>query len=164
HLDARRPAIPRRRRRRHTVRVHAAARASAVALSRPPGPPACPSRAMIGLRDNVAHAHSHDHGGHRHPHHHHGHDHSHAVKADAAVGVIGALTAASVLGKGNGESLEVEGRFPPILTELFAFGGTLVAGLVILTTGFERADAIASLAVAILMLRSGYKLQRKAIR
>jgi cobalt-zinc-cadmium efflux system protein len=35
---------------------------------------------------------------------------------------------------------------------------------VIVVTGFDRADAIASLVVAVLMLRSGVDLQRKAIR
>ena len=44
------------------------------------------------------------------------------------------------------------------------FIGTLIAGIVILVTGFDRADAIASLFVAVLMLRSGFDLQRKAIR
>ena len=34
----------------------------------------------------------------------------------------------------------------------------------IIVTGFDRADAIASLIVAGLMFRSGYALQRKAIR
>jgi len=45
-----------------------------------------------------------------------------------------------------------------------AFVGTLVAGIVIIVTGFDRADAIASLIVAGLMFRSGYALQRKAVR
>jgi cobalt-zinc-cadmium efflux system protein len=47
---------------------------------------------------------------------------------------------------------------------LYAFIGTLIAGIVILVTGFDRADAMASLLVAVLMLRSGFDLQRKAIR
>ena len=42
--------------------------------------------------------------------------------------------------------------------------GPLVAGIVIIFTGFDRADAIASLVVAVLMFRSGFDLQRKAIR
>jgi cobalt-zinc-cadmium efflux system protein len=50
------------------------------------------------------------------------------------------------------------------VTDLYAFIGTLVAGIVILVTGFDRADAIASLVVAGLMFRSGYSLQRKAVR
>jgi cobalt-zinc-cadmium efflux system protein len=33
-----------------------------------------------------------------------------------------------------------------------------------MATGFNRADAIASFAVAVLMLRSGFDLQRKAVR
>lgn len=82
----------------------------------------------------------------------------------AAVGVVVNLLAAWILAKANRESLNVEGSFQHILTDLYAFVGTLVAGIVILTTGFVRADAIASLAVAGLMFRSGFELQRRAIR
>jgi cobalt-zinc-cadmium efflux system protein len=86
------------------------------------------------------------------------------VTTVAAVGVVVNLVAAWVLAKANRQSLNVEGSFQHILTDLYAFIGTLVAGVVILVTGFNRADAIASIFVAILMLRSGYALQRKAIR
>jgi cobalt-zinc-cadmium efflux system protein len=57
----------------------------------------------------------------------------------------------------------VEGSFQHIVTDLYAFIGTLIAGLVIVWTGFDRADAIASLFVAALMLRSGFGLQRRAM-
>ena len=90
--------------------------------------------------------------------------HGLAVTIVAAVGVVVNLLAAYVLAKANRESLNVEGSFQHILTDLYAFAGTLVAGIVIMTTGFVRADAIASLAVAILMLRSGWTLQRRAMR
>jgi len=50
------------------------------------------------------------------------------------------------------------------VTDLYAFLGTFIAGVVILVTGFHRADAIASLIVEGLMFRSGYILQRKAVR
>jgi cobalt-zinc-cadmium efflux system protein len=86
------------------------------------------------------------------------------VTVVAAVGVVVNLAAAWVLAKANRQSLNVEGSFQHILTDLYAFIGTLAAGIVILVTGFDRADAIASIFVAILMLRSGYVLQRKAIR
>jgi cobalt-zinc-cadmium efflux system protein len=82
----------------------------------------------------------------------------------AAVGVVVNIVAAWVLAKANRQSLNVEGSFQHILTDLYAFIGTLIAGIVIMTTGFDRADAIASLFVAGLMLRSGIALQRKAIR
>jgi cobalt-zinc-cadmium efflux system protein len=87
-----------------------------------------------------------------------------AVTIVAGIGVIVNLVAAWVLAKANRESLNVEGSFQHIITDLYAFIGTLIAGVVILTTGFDRADAIASLVVAVLMVRSGYYLQRKAIR
>ncbi len=82
----------------------------------------------------------------------------------ASLGVVVNLAAAWVLAKANRESLNVEGSFQHIVTDLYAFVGTLVAGIVILVTGFNRADAIASLVVAGLMFRSGYDLQRKAVR
>jgi cobalt-zinc-cadmium efflux system protein len=82
----------------------------------------------------------------------------------AAVGVAVNIAAAWILAKANRQSLNVEGSFQHILTDLYAFIGTLVAGIVIVLTGIDRADAIASLAVACLMFRSGYVLQRKAMR
>jgi cobalt-zinc-cadmium efflux system protein len=82
----------------------------------------------------------------------------------AAVGVVVNLIAAWVMAKANRQSLNIEGSFQHIVTDLYAFVGTLVAGIVILITGFDRADAIASLVVAALMVRSGFDLQRKAIR
>jgi cobalt-zinc-cadmium efflux system protein len=87
-----------------------------------------------------------------------------AVAVVAAVGIVVNVTAAGVLAKGNRESLNIEGSFQHIVTDLYAFIGTLVAGVVIIFTGFDRADAIASLAVAALMCRSGVELQKKAIR
>jgi len=82
----------------------------------------------------------------------------------AAAGIAVNLAAAWVLAKANRESLNVEGSFQHILTDLYAFIGTFIAGVVIIFTGFDRADAIASLVVALLMFRSGFHLQRKAIR
>ena len=86
------------------------------------------------------------------------------VTVVAALGVVINLAAAWVLAKANRQSLNIEGSFQHILTDLYAFLGTLVAGIVIIVTGFDRADAIASLVVAGLMFRSGYVLQRKAVR
>ncbi len=50
------------------------------------------------------------------------------------------------------------GSFQHILTDLYAFIATAIAAGVILATGFERADPIASLLIAALMLRSAYSL------
>ena len=86
-----------------------------------------------------------------------------AVTSVAAAGVVVNLAAAWVMAKANRESLNIEGSFQHIITDLYAFIGTFIAGLVILLTGFNRADPIASLVVAALMIRSGVDLQRKAI-
>ena len=60
--------------------------------------------------------------------------------------------------------MNVEGSFQHILTDLYAFVGTLVAGVVILLTGFARADGIAALFVALLMFRAAYGLLRDSGR
>ena len=90
--------------------------------------------------------------------------HGIAVTAVAAIGIAVNLLAAWVLAKANRQSMNVEGSFQHILTDLYAFIGTFVAGVIIIVTGMNRVDAIASLVVAALMLKSGYDLQRKALR
>jgi cobalt-zinc-cadmium efflux system protein len=82
----------------------------------------------------------------------------------AIAGVAVNLAAVRVLAGANRESLNVEGSFQHLLTDLYAFAGTAIAAVVILTTGFDRADAIASLAVAVLMLRSAYGLLKASGR
>jgi cobalt-zinc-cadmium efflux system protein len=86
-----------------------------------------------------------------------------AMTIVAAAGVVVNIAAAWVLAKANRQSMNIEGSFQHLLTDLYAFIGTLVAGMVILMTGFDRADAVASLVVASLMFRSGFDLQRKAL-
>jgi cobalt-zinc-cadmium efflux system protein len=80
----------------------------------------------------------------------------------AGIGVNGAATL--VLAGANRESLNVEGAFQHMLTDLAAFIATAVAGGVILITGFDRADGIASLVVAGIMLRAAYGLLRASSR
>ena len=82
--------------------------------------------------------------------------------AVAGVGVNIAATAA--ITRANRSSLNIEGAFQHILNDLYAFAATAVAGLVIVWTGFERADAIASLVVVVLMARAGYGLLRDSGR
>ena len=84
--------------------------------------------------------------------------------AVALAGIVFNLAATAALARANRQSLNVEGSFQHILTDLFAFAGTAVAAAVILATGFGRADAIASLLVAGLMLRSAVGLLRDSGR
>ncbi len=82
----------------------------------------------------------------------------------ALAGIVVNLAATAVLARANRQSLNVEGSFQHIVTDLYAFVGTAVAATVILLTGFDRADAIASLLVAGLMLRSAIGLLRDSGR
>jgi cobalt-zinc-cadmium efflux system protein len=86
------------------------------------------------------------------------------VLAIAVAGVGVNLAAVRVLARANRDSLNVEGSFQHLLTDLYAFAGTAIAAVVILATGFDRADAIASLAVAGLMLHSSYRLLKASGR
>jgi len=86
------------------------------------------------------------------------------VLAVALAGIVVNLAATATLARANRQSLNVEGSFQHILTDLYAFVGTAIAALVILLTGFDRADAIASLLVAGLMLRSAIGLLRDSGR
>ncbi len=86
------------------------------------------------------------------------------VLAVAAAGIAVNAVAARVLAGANRRSLNVEGSFQHIVTDLYGFVGTALAAAVILLTGFDRADPIASLLVAALMLRSAYGLLRASAR
>jgi cobalt-zinc-cadmium efflux system protein len=76
---------------------------------------------------------------------------------------VNALATATLAGAGRG-SLNVEGVYQHVLTDLFAFIGTALAGVLILLSGFERADPIASLLVAGLMGLAAYRLLRDSAR
>ncbi|ALD70795.1 cation transporter [Propionibacterium sp. HMSC075A12] len=80
------------------------------------------------------------------------------VMVIAAVGVVVNVAVAWLVARANRRSLNVEGAYQHILTDLFGFIGTLVAGLVIVMTGWTRADAIASLIICGLMLRAAWSL------
>jgi cobalt-zinc-cadmium efflux system protein len=86
------------------------------------------------------------------------------VVITAAVGIVVNLVAAWSISKANRSSLNVEGAFQHILTDLFGFIATAVAGVVVLTTGFTRADSIASLVVVVLMVKAGTGLVRDSGR
>jgi cobalt-zinc-cadmium efflux system protein len=83
----------------------------------------------------------------------------------ALVGIVVNLAATMVLSRGAGDrSLNIEGSYRHILTDLYGFIATAVAAIVILITGFVRADAIASLLIAALMLHAAYGLLKASGR
>jgi cobalt-zinc-cadmium efflux system protein len=86
------------------------------------------------------------------------------VLAVALIGMLVNLAATWTLAGANRRSLNVEGSFQHLLTDMYGFIGTALAAAVILLSGFERADPIASLFVAALMTRSGLALVRDSGR
>ncbi|MDX6407890.1 MAG: cobalt-zinc-cadmium efflux system protein [Gaiellaceae bacterium] len=80
-----------------------------------------------------------------------------------ALGGVGVSIAASlVLARASRESLNVRGAFLHLLTDVAAFGAAALAGGLVLATGWDRFDPIASLAVAALMLWSSAQLLRES--
>jgi cobalt-zinc-cadmium efflux system protein len=79
------------------------------------------------------------------------------------VGVLGALVnvaSAWALSRSERRGLNVEGAMAHVLTDLYGSIAAVVAGVLIVTTGFEQADGIAALLVSALMVRSGWRLLR----
>jgi cobalt-zinc-cadmium efflux system protein len=80
----------------------------------------------------------------------------------ALVGAAVNIAAAFVLSRANRRNLNIRGAYLHVVTDLYAFIGTAVAGLVIVLTRWQRADSVASLVVVALMLRSAWSLLRDA--
>lgn len=79
------------------------------------------------------------------------------------VALIGNGASLVILGSGEGESLNVRGAFLEALSDLLGAGAVIVAAIVIAITGFERADAIASLVIGVLILPRTMKLLRETV-
>ena len=86
----------------------------------------------------------------------------------ALVGVVVNLAAAAILARGTDpahpRSLNLEGSYRHIVTDLYGFIATAVAAGVILATGFARADALASLVIAGLLVHASYGLLKQSGR
>jgi cobalt-zinc-cadmium efflux system protein len=68
----------------------------------------------------------------------------------------------AILSRARRESLNVRGAYLHVATDLIAFLGTAVAGLLIVLTGWDRFDPLASLVVAGLMLGASVTLLRES--
>ena len=82
----------------------------------------------------------------------------------ALAGIAVTLAASALLARASRGSLNVRGAFFHVVTDLVAFAGTAVAGGLILLTGWDRFDPIASLGVAALMLGAAGLLLRDSTR
>ena len=82
----------------------------------------------------------------------------------ALIGVVVNVAAARLLAGADRSSLNVASAFRHVVTDLYGFLGTAAAAVVIIVTGYARADAIAALVVVALMLRAAWQLLRDSGR
>lgn len=90
--------------------------------------------------------------------------HGGVVTVVAAIGLVVNVCATLLAGRADQSGLNVRGVVAHLTTDVWAFGATLVAGLVVLTTGWNRADPVASLVVAAVLVWTGAGLVRAAGR
>jgi cobalt-zinc-cadmium efflux system protein len=82
----------------------------------------------------------------------------------ALAGALASVAAAYVLARTSRESLNVRGAFLHVATDVAAFAAAALAGGLILATGWNRLDPVASLFVAALMLWSSAQLLRESTK
>ncbi|MDH2414684.1 cation diffusion facilitator family transporter [Nocardioides sp. CER19] len=82
----------------------------------------------------------------------------------AVAGCVVNVVVAWMLARADRRSLNVEGAYQHVLTDLYGFVGTLVAGVLVITNGWTRADPVASLLVVALMLYAAWGLLRDSGR
>lgn len=81
----------------------------------------------------------------------------------AVVGLLANAGSLLLLRRGQAESLNVRGAYLEVLGDLLGSAAVIVAALVIMATGWARADPVASAAIALLILPRTYGLLREAV-
>ena len=82
----------------------------------------------------------------------------------ALVGIAVNLVATALLARPSRQSLNVRGAYLHVATDLAAFVGTAAAGALVLATGWDRFDPLASLVVAALIFWAAWSLLRESTR
>jgi cobalt-zinc-cadmium efflux system protein len=85
-----------------------------------------------------------------------------AMLAVGAVGLAVNVAAARILWRAGGESLNVRAALRHVLADLLGSVGVLAAAVLVLVAGWDRADPIVSLAIALLVLASAWSVLRDA--
>lgn len=89
--------------------------------------------------------------------------HAAAMAGVAAVGLVGNAVSMLLLRRGQAGSLNVRGAFLEVLSDALGSGTALAAAAVIALTGFRQADAVAALAVGLLILPRAWRLLGDAV-
>ena len=82
----------------------------------------------------------------------------------AAVGLAVNVTSFLFLRAGAKESLNVRGAFLEVLADMLGSAGVIVAGIVLITTGWQYADPLIGAAIGLFILPRTWRLGREALR
>ncbi|MFI2702182.1 cation diffusion facilitator family transporter [Cellulosimicrobium composti] len=78
------------------------------------------------------------------------------------VGLVGNVVAIAVLASGRRANLNLRAAFLEVVNDALGSVGVVVAAVVIATTGYQRADTIAALVIAALIVPRAFRLLREA--
>ncbi len=81
----------------------------------------------------------------------------------AVIGLVANVASAAVLHSQRKQSVNIEGAFLHVLVDLLGSVAVIIAGVVIMLTGFTGADVVASLVIAGLVLPRAWGLLRTSI-
>jgi cobalt-zinc-cadmium efflux system protein len=80
----------------------------------------------------------------------------------AGVGLAANAVGAAILHRGHDHSLNHRGAYLHILSDLLGSFGALVAGVIIVATGWVQADPIISVLISVLILSSAWRLVKES--
>jgi cobalt-zinc-cadmium efflux system protein len=83
--------------------------------------------------------------------------------AFAVVGLVGNLVCLRLLRDGSRQSLNVRGAYLEVLGDLLGSAAVIAAAVAILLTGWQRADVVASVAVAVMIIPRTWSLLRESV-
>lgn len=81
----------------------------------------------------------------------------------AGVGLVANLVSARILHHGHDHSLNQRGAYLHVLSDVLGSVGAIVAGLVVLATGWALADPIISVGIGLLIVNSSFRLVKESV-
>ncbi|GAA4341048.1 cation diffusion facilitator family transporter [Flaviaesturariibacter amylovorans] len=80
----------------------------------------------------------------------------------AAIGLLVNLVGMAILRKGSGESLNMKGAYFEVLSDMLTSIGVIIAGVIMLTTGWYYADPLISAGIGLFIFPRTWRLLKEA--
>ena len=81
----------------------------------------------------------------------------------AAIGLVVNIAGALIIRSGSSESLNMKGAYFEVLSDMLTSVGVMIAGVIMLTTGWYYADPLISAGIGLFILPRTWKLLREAV-